>query len=80
MARMMVVITLLLLLLLLLPINTTVHIMILHSGNPWECEKPAVIQETRIFNSTPIDTVKCCKLITKVGYITLLLGHVMSRL
>src|SRR5690554_5783279 len=32
-------------------------------------EKGAVLQETRIFNETPLNPRKCCQLLTKVLYL-----------
>ncbi|CAD7970950.1 unnamed protein product [Amoebophrya sp. A120] len=36
--------------------------------NPWQGDKSTLLLEARAFHATPIDTDKCCRLITKILY------------
>jgi len=37
--------------------------------NPYAADKNTVVQESKAFNETPVDIVKCCKLITQIIYL-----------
>ena len=47
-------------------------------SNPFgNLEKASVLQETRTFNETPINTKKCCLILTKILY---MINQVISSL
>ena len=36
--------------------------------NPWQGDKSTLLLEARAFHATPIETDKCCRLITRILY------------
>jgi len=37
--------------------------------NPYQADKNTVVQESKAFNESPVDVVKCCKLITQIIFL-----------
>lgn len=53
--------------------KSSISILFFHNkggaSNPFRnLEKASVLQETRVFNETPINPKKCCHILTKILY------------
>lgn len=51
----------------------------LGGGNPFQSiEKTAILQETRLFNETPVNARKCTHILTKILYLINQVGEIVN--